>query len=102
MSQRVGWVVGVVVVAAAAAGCFSQPAATSSRPEPEAGEQKGALPTMTEFATGADAKNEPAGVKFDSDRALKYLKQLCDIGPRISASEGMKKQQELVEKHFKD
>ena len=33
---------------------------------------------------------------------MKYLKQLCDIGPRISGSEGMKKQQELIEKHFKD
>jgi glutaminyl-peptide cyclotransferase len=41
-------------------------------------------------------------VKFDQERALKYLKQLCDIGPRISGSEGMKKQQELIEKHFKD
>jgi glutaminyl-peptide cyclotransferase len=56
----------------------------------------------TEFATGRDVKDDAAGVKFDEDRALKYLKQLCDLGPRISGSETMKKQQELIEKHFKD
>jgi hypothetical protein len=55
---------------------------------------------MTEFATGEkDAK--VAEVKFDPERALKYLKQLCDIGPRISGTDGMKKQQELIEAHFK-
>ena len=59
-------------------------------------------PKKTDFATGADAKDEPKPVKFDTERAMKYLKQLCDIGPRISASEGMKKQQEMIEKHFKD
>jgi Zn-dependent M28 family amino/carboxypeptidase len=31
---------------------------------------------------------------------MKYLKQLCDLGPRVSGSDGMKKQQELIEKHF--
>ncbi len=49
-----------------------------------------------------DAKDDVKPAKFDGDRAMKYLKQLCDIGPRISGSEGMKKQQELIEKHFKD
>lgn len=39
-------------------------------------------------------------VKFDPEQAAKYLKAICDIGPRISGSEGMKKQQELIEKHF--
>ena len=90
MSQSVGWVGGVVAVALAAAGCFSQPQDTADQPK------------MTEFATGAGGQGEPAGVKFDGERALKYLKQVCNIGPRISGSEGMKKQQELLEKHFKD
>lgn len=36
----------------------------------------------------------------DGDRAMKYLNRLCDLGPRISGSEGMKKQQELLTKHF--
>jgi hypothetical protein len=102
MSQLLGWVVGVSLVAAA--GCLSQsdPAAATTPEQPsQLADDKGG-PKVTEFATGADPKDEPKGVKFDSERALKYLKQLCDIGPRISGSEGMKKQQELVEKHFKD
>jgi hypothetical protein len=50
--------------------------------------------TDTEFGT------DQAG--FDAKRAMGYLEAICKIGPRISGSEGMKKQQELIEKHFKD
>ncbi len=105
MSHVFGWAIGAVFVAVGVAGCFSPSQQPSSEPDktPKPGTQDTAdPPKMTEFATGGDAKDEVVGVKFDSDRAIKYLKQLCDIGPRISASEGMKKQQELVEKHFKD
>src|SRR5262249_10864845 len=35
-------------------------------------------------------------------RAMGYLEALCKIGTRISGSDGMKKQQELLEKHFKE
>jgi hypothetical protein len=42
------------------------------------------------------------GEKFDGERSIKYLKQICDIGPRVSGSEGMKKQIELLTKHFED
>ncbi|WP_162136266.1 M28 family peptidase [Zavarzinella formosa] len=37
---------------------------------------------------------------FDGDRAIKYLKDLCDLGPRISGSPEMKKQQEIIKAHF--
>lgn len=37
---------------------------------------------------------------FDADRAMKYLVQLCEIGPRVSGSTGMTKQQDLLTKHF--
>jgi Peptidase family M28 len=46
------------------------------------------------------AEDRPHPAPFDADRALGYLKELCKIGPRISGSNGMKKQQELLEKHF--
>src|SRR5258707_7200980 len=39
---------------------------------------------------------------FSGKRALGYLEDICKIGPRISGTEGMKKQQEVLEKHFKD
>jgi hypothetical protein len=45
-----------------------------------------------------DAVVQP--VPFDGKRAMGYLEDICEIGPRISGSEGMKKQQELVIKHF--
>jgi hypothetical protein len=38
---------------------------------------------------------------FDGKRAMGYLESICKIGPRMSGTEGMKKQQELIEKHFK-
>jgi glutaminyl-peptide cyclotransferase len=46
---------------------------------------------------------DPAARKagnFDGDRALAYLSVICDLGPRISGTEGMTKQQELIQKHF--
>jgi glutaminyl-peptide cyclotransferase len=37
---------------------------------------------------------------FDGTRALGYIRDLCKIGPRISATDGMRKQQELIKAHF--
>lgn len=41
-------------------------------------------------------------VPFSGTRALNYLQQICDLGPRPSGSEGMRRQQELLEKHFQE
>jgi len=49
---------------------------------------------------GAQAKPAADRIPFDRERAMRYLKQICDIGPRISGSPGMIKQQELVQKHL--
>jgi glutaminyl-peptide cyclotransferase len=46
------------------------------------------------------AKDSPPPAAFDSTRCMKYLKELCAIGPRISGSDGMKKQQALLKEHF--
>jgi hypothetical protein len=83
-------VVGVVV----ASGCYvlSKPPAKES--DPDTPKQK-----ETDFAVGREGGK---GVPFDAKRAMDYLKAVCDIGPRISGTEGMKKQQELIEKHFTD
>ncbi|MBA4065157.1 MAG: hypothetical protein C0501_15865 [Isosphaera sp.] len=101
MSRVSAWLVGAVLLSATAgAACWSaSPAPAPVGPPPAAAAAD--EPRMTEFATGA-GKAEPAGVKFDADRAMRYLKQLCDIGPRVSDTDGMRKQQELIEKHFKD
>ncbi len=33
---------------------------------------------------------------------MKYLQSICDIGPRMSGTREMKKQQDLIKKHFED
>ena len=105
MSHAMGWTVGAVLAVVG----VGVPVwwLTSSNPGPEP--EKPQLPTMdnpeekpqpkkTEFAAGDDKVPD---IKFDGARAVKYVKELCDIGPRISGSDGMKKQQELIEAHFK-
>lgn len=42
----------------------------------------------------------PEPVKINGDRAMGYLKAICVIGPRMSATPGMKKQQDLIREHF--
>jgi hypothetical protein len=78
----------VVVAIAVVSGCY----VLSKPPAGESGRDKD-----TEFAADRD------GAKgFDGKRAMGYLEAICKIGPRISDTDGMKKQQELIEKHFKD
>ena len=43
-----------------------------------------------------------APTAFDGRRSYDYLKALCALGNRMSGSLGMKQQQALVEKHFRD
>jgi glutaminyl-peptide cyclotransferase len=45
----------------------------------------------------ADAASAPV---VDEERAFGYLTRICDIGPRISGTEGMEKQQQLIAEHF--
>lgn len=51
-----------------------------------------------QFAEDRDTMPKP--VAFDGKRAMGYLEDICKIGPRISATPGMTKQQELIQKHF--
>lgn len=52
-------------------------------------------PTMRLVSTTVPATNP-----INADRAYGYLKSICDIGPRMSGTRGMKQQQKLVEEHF--
>jgi len=62
--------------------------------EGEKGRQGDGEKKREQFAADRD------DVIFDAARAMTYLKDLCKIGPRISGTEGMKKQQEFLKKHF--
>ena len=46
------------------------------------------------------AGGDSAGPDFDPDRAFGYLTRICDIGSRISGSDGMEQQQQLIAEHF--
>jgi glutaminyl-peptide cyclotransferase len=50
----------------------------------------------------ASDRDGPTPMAFDADRAMGYLKDLCKIGPRISGTDGMQQQQDLLKKHFED
>ena len=57
-----------------------------------------AAPAWAQPGTSEQSADEPQ--PFNGQRAYDYLKQVCDIGPRPSGSNGMKRQQELLTKHF--
>lgn len=60
-------------------------------------------PETAALETAATATRRPlADLPFDGRRSYGYLNQLCALGPRFSGSPGMVKQQELLEKHFRD
>ncbi|HLJ95631.1 MAG TPA: M28 family peptidase [Gemmataceae bacterium] len=67
----------------------------SGRAQPAPPEQ----PQRDAFAADR-APGETPAVAFDPQRAMGYLESICKIGPRISGTEGMRQQQELVKKHF--
>jgi hypothetical protein len=55
----------------------------------------------TATAPESAAAGQPiAAVPFDGERALGYLEDICRIGPRVSGTEGMTRQQELCRNHF--
>ena len=65
----------------------------------ETAAQDSKKPPRDEFA--ADQVVElPKPAAFDAARSMKYLKDLCSLGPRISGTEGMRKQQALLKEHF--
>src|SRR5437899_451813 len=87
IAALVGW----LLLADKFTGANSRPTAPGER----ADETK---PEAEKHAMDWDVKAEP--VAFDAKRAMGYLEDVCKIGPRMSGTPSMKKQQELIEKHF--
>lgn len=52
-------------------------------------------------ATAQSPTRRPIPVRYSADRAMQYLQQLCDLGPRPSGSQPMTLQQDLLETFFK-
>src|SRR5262245_14729082 len=91
--KRLAWTLGAMVLLGGGFALMTQFGSPGNAQQP---------PARTQFAEGRESAH-PADVRkiaFDSARAMRYLNQICDIGPRISGSDGMKKQIELLRKHF--
>jgi hypothetical protein len=59
----------------------------------------------TQFAQDrvpAEPAPDAKAIDFDGKRAMGYLELICSIGPRMSGTRGMKRQQEVIDKHFRD
>ncbi len=62
----------------------------------------GTLPGLPATTAADKRPGEDMTPKLDPDRAFGYLTRICEIGPRISGTEGMDLQQQLIAKHFTD
>src|SRR5262245_23166504 len=92
MSRMILAVLGATMLLAGA-GCYHSETAAQDR-------SNDSKKKRDEFASD-QAPAEPAKmIPFDGKRAIQYLQDLCKIGPRISGSDGMKKQQQLLQEHF--
>lgn len=79
----------VLVLAAVAGGSYLM----IQKPEPK----------QTAPSPGGTVKNYPAPlVPFDGAQALKYLKEICDLGPRVSGTPAHAQMVDMAEKHFKE
>jgi hypothetical protein len=58
----------------------------------------------TEFAAdqAPDSNAGKPAIAFSRKRALDYVDAISSIGPRVSGTEGMRRQQDLIQKHFED
>jgi glutaminyl-peptide cyclotransferase len=59
-------------------------------------QQRGGRPTSK-----AKPKPLPKDVPIDGNSAMDIVRRICDMGPRISDTPAMKKQQEFLTEHFK-
>lgn len=95
MLRLIGSVMAIILVIL---GLFVIPKLLSTGSEAASAGQSG-------FAADRDGGDNAAPavqIPFDGRRAIRYLEDICKIGPRISGSDGMRKQQELIKKHFED
>jgi glutaminyl-peptide cyclotransferase len=89
----VRWLVGVVVVLAA--GYLLMAFFGFNQGKTADGQEKKGTPFAIDRALP-----EVMEVPFDGKRAMGYLEAICAIGPRMSGTPGMGKQQDLIRDHF--
>jgi len=94
------------LLAALLSACAREPNLSADSPQSDEDQSETTLvevansDTVSEPETDAGSPVVTQVIGFDADRAFGYLKQICDIGPRIAGSEGMQQQIELIDEHF--
>lgn len=99
MTQKL-FLVGLAALALAGAGLVIPMVWSQEEPPGDQPPAGGGSPRTGRFAEDRAPEPPPKAPPFDAKRAMGYLKQLCDLGPRVSGSAGMTKQQELLKAHF--
>ena len=65
--------------------------------------QPGSFKPAANVQDGDDASAETSPrPEFDGEFAYEWLKKICNLGPRVSGSEGMKRQQEMLQQYFQE
>ncbi len=55
----------------------------------------------TATSPGSNTSKSPAPlVPFDGEQAMKYLREICELGPRVSGTSAHAKMVDMAEKHF--
>jgi hypothetical protein len=49
---------------------------------------------------GPPSRQRLEDIPFDGAQAYEYLKEICDLGPRVSGTPGMTRQREMLKQHF--
>lgn len=61
----------------------------------------GATVFFSAVVSGSHAQAQNVNISWDSRRCFEYLQKICEIGPRISGTGGMIRQQQMVIDHFR-
>ncbi|MEM7457303.1 MAG: M28 family peptidase [Planctomycetota bacterium] len=69
-----------------------------AQPPQDPGSTTGAVEETQPTQEEAVEQSEPS--QFDGDAAFEVLRKVVEIGPRISGSDGMRQQQEMLTEHF--
>ncbi|MEX0718763.1 MAG: M28 family peptidase [Planctomycetaceae bacterium] len=60
------------------------------------------LPAGTSAVRSAGAAEPEAAPRLEAGRAFGYLTRICNIGPRVSGTTGMTRQQRMIQQHMSD
>ncbi|HMP61197.1 MAG TPA: M28 family peptidase [Gemmatales bacterium] len=96
MQQRMMWMIGLLVVGGATAAWLL----TLGAGEQSVASTPSSQGSGSEFAAERSQDPAQAVAGFDKNRAFEYLKQICDLGPRVSGTPGFHRMVDLLEAHF--